>query len=98
MPSFLLHIETTNGTAEDQEGAWFPDILSAENEAAAAVRELVADSTKKGFEHRLPEAIVVTDQSGKRLLLSISRMRCCSLRAHPAKLAIRAVLQVTGRP
>ena len=47
----------------DQEGCWFPDILSAENEASAAARELVADCLKSGI-YLLPEAIVITELSG----------------------------------
>jgi hypothetical protein len=64
MPYFLFHVETIDGTAEDHEGAWFPDILSAEKEAAAAVRELVADSVKTGLDRLLPKAIVIAELSG----------------------------------
>jgi hypothetical protein len=69
MPYFLFHIETEKGEAMDQEGSWFPDIWTAQQEASAAARELVADSLKSGFDRFLPKAIIITELSGKQVAI-----------------------------
>jgi hypothetical protein len=49
MPYFLFNVVTAPGMTMDQEGSWFPDVFTAEKEASAAVRELVADCVKGGI-------------------------------------------------
>lgn len=66
MPYFLFNIVTKRGTTMDQEGSWFPDIITAENEASMAVRELVADCIRRGI-RVLPDAVVITELSGEEI-------------------------------
>jgi hypothetical protein len=68
VPYFFFNVRTAAGAIMDQEGAWFPDVLTAEREASAAARELVADCIKGGI-YILPEAIAVTELSGSEVAI-----------------------------
>jgi hypothetical protein len=67
MPYFFFHVKSASGTAMDREGSWFPDIWTAQQEATAAAREIVADIVRGGLDRPLPQTIVITELSGNKV-------------------------------
>ncbi len=67
MPYFIFRVKTAKGAMMDQDGSWFPDARTARREALVAARELVADCIKGGLASHLPEAIVISELSGKEV-------------------------------
>jgi hypothetical protein len=66
MPHYFFHINHTHRRVEDPEGADFEFLEAAHQEAAAALRELIAAALKDGEPSTL-EAIDVADHEGSVL-------------------------------
>jgi hypothetical protein len=63
MPHYFFHINHTHRRVEDPEGAEFEFLEAAHQEAAAALRELIAAALKDGEPSTL-ETIDVADDEG----------------------------------
>jgi hypothetical protein len=67
MIQYYFHLSTTtDDLIEDQEGADFPNLDSARQEALMAARELVADAVQTGRELST-DAIIIEDDNGRQL-------------------------------
>jgi hypothetical protein len=66
MPLFYLHVLSTDGMGEDLEGADFPDLDAAKDEAREGIRALVADALFSGTELRV-RSVEIRDETGKML-------------------------------
>ena len=66
MPRYYFHIHGRDGTIPDEEGSALPNIAAAKAEGLAAVREMLADSVKRG---RGPDGreLWIVDKKGKVL-------------------------------
>jgi hypothetical protein len=66
LPRYYLHIRSVDYVALDDEGTELPDLDAARECALAAAREILASLIKVG-DDKLPECIVISDQSGIQL-------------------------------
>jgi hypothetical protein len=66
MARFFFGFVTDRFTRADDEGIDLPDLQAAAREAELAARELLADAIKAN-KSRVPDAVVIMDQSGARL-------------------------------
>jgi hypothetical protein len=64
MGRFYFHLRHGDQLIPDDEGQELPDTSRALREAMLAARELLASAIKSGKE-RVPEAIVIADESGQ---------------------------------
>jgi len=66
MARFYFHFLEGTSLATDDEGIELPDLSAAVREAELAARELLAEAIK-AKQTKVPEAVIVADNSGKRL-------------------------------
>jgi hypothetical protein len=67
MPLYYFHIHGPNGTTVDEEGSDLADMAAVREEALTAVREIVADSIRRG-DGRDGREMRVADDTGKLVL------------------------------
>jgi hypothetical protein len=67
VPRYYFHIHGPNGTIPDDEGSDLPEVDAARKEALLAVREMVADTIKRGANPSDGRQLWVADESGKVL-------------------------------
>jgi uncharacterized protein DUF6894 len=66
MSRFYFHLRSGPVVIADQEGADFPDVGTARQEALAAARYILADAIRSGKED-VPETFVIADGEGHEL-------------------------------
>jgi hypothetical protein len=64
MARFYFHLKYGDELVADEEGSNLPDLSAARKEALLSARELLASAIKMGNPN-IPEAVVVTDESGR---------------------------------
>jgi hypothetical protein len=66
MGRFYFQWKNGEELTPDEEGSELPDVEAARREAVHSVRELLAHAIKVG-EAKVPEALVITDETGRAL-------------------------------
>jgi hypothetical protein len=64
---FYLHLVAKGEIVTDEEGTDLPDVKAAIREAQSALREIVAAAIKAADDDAVPDAIIVTDGSGREI-------------------------------
>lgn len=64
MPRYFLHVKDGSGLTHDPEGEELGDLAAAQQEAAAAARDLMAECLRKGEPLGVHREVVIDDQSG----------------------------------
>ena len=66
MDRFYFHMRRGQHVECDLEGAEFPDLVAARDEACQAAREIVADAIKSS-KNDLFDGFIIADESGREL-------------------------------
>jgi hypothetical protein len=64
MPRYFLHVEDGSEILEDCDGQDFGDLVAAEQEAAAAACELMAEALRWGKPLGLQKKMLIKDEGG----------------------------------
>lgn len=75
MARYYFHFKSGDKARTDDDGVDLPDISAATREAEQAARELLAEAIK-ARKPDVPEAVVVTDESGTEVY-SLPSWQCC---------------------
>ena len=97
MTTFHFHLRSGDQLTLDEEGEDFADYASALSEVNLAARDLVVQAIRSG-KHRVPDAFVIADGSGKELgTLSFETICQCHFRVSLCKNNQRSQLEEGSR-
>lgn len=64
MPHYFLHVKDRSGLLLDPEGEQLDDLAAAQQEAAAAARDLMAECLRNGEPLGVHREVIITDNNG----------------------------------
>jgi len=69
MPRYYRHIRQGDQLIQDPEGVELPGLDVARAEALAGIRDILAESIRHGTDDGIDDAIVITDEAGRELMI-----------------------------